>query len=54
MADLKKLEKKLMKKAFPKKKNLCKYCGKPTKSIDPNVLCEDCRMLFGHTFFDEL
>ena len=32
----------------------CKYCGSPTDSSDENVLCEDCRMTFGHTFFSEL
>lgn len=32
----------------------CKYCGEFTKGADENVLCEDCRMTFGHTFFSEL
>lgn len=32
----------------------CKYCGTVTKGADEDVLCEDCRMIFGHTFFSEL
>ena len=32
----------------------CKYCGEFTKGMDENVLCEDCRMTFGHTFYSEL
>ena len=32
----------------------CKYCGEYTKGIDEDVLCEDCRMTFGHAFYSEL
>ena len=32
----------------------CKYCGAITNGADVNVLCEDCRMTFGHTFYSEL
>ena len=32
----------------------CKYCGEFTKGVDENVLCEDCRMTFGHAFYSEL
>lgn len=32
----------------------CKYCGEFTDSIDPDVLCADCRECFGHTFIHEL
>lgn len=32
----------------------CKYCGQFAKGYDEDVLCEDCRGVFGHTFFSEL
>lgn len=32
----------------------CKYCGKPSGSTDPDVLCKQCREDFGHAFFSEL
>ena len=32
----------------------CPYCGEKSDSIDPRVLCKDCRETFGHTFFEEL
>ena len=32
----------------------CKYCGAVTNGADENVLCKDCREIFGHTFFSEL
>ena len=32
----------------------CKFCGAVTNGIDENVLCEECRMAFGHTFYSEL
>ena len=35
-------------------KNECKYCGEFTDSDDEDVLCEDCRQTFGHTFYSEL
>lgn len=34
--------------------NKCKYCGSPTGSPDPDVLCKQCREGFGHTFYSEL
>lgn len=46
-AEIKILENKL-------KENHCQYCGEPTDSSDSNVLCRDCREVFGHTFFSEL
>lgn len=37
------------------KPNLCPYCNEnKTDSIDPNVLCLECRENFGHSFFNEL
>lgn len=37
------------------KPNLCPYCNEnKTDSIDPNVLCLECREDFGHSFFNEL
>ena len=42
-------------KIVPKKGNtLCKYCGAISEGPDVNLLCEDCRMYFGHTFYYEL
>lgn len=32
----------------------CKYCGEFTKGMDGDVLCDDCREIFGHTFYSEL
>lgn len=34
--------------------NYCKYCGRPNNSMDEDILCEDCRETFGHTFYSEL
>ena len=37
------------------KPNKCPYCKENyTDSIDPNILCPDCRETFGHSFFNEL
>lgn len=32
----------------------CKYCGEFTKGTDEDVLCKECRMTFGRTFYYEL
>ena len=32
----------------------CGYCGQPTGSSDPDVLCKDCQETFGHAFLSEL
>lgn len=34
--------------------NKCKYCGRPNNSTDEDILCNDCRETFGHTFYSEL
>jgi hypothetical protein len=44
---------KFIKKTTSKKCD-CLYCGKKSDSVDPRVLCKDCRETFGHTFFEEL
>jgi hypothetical protein len=44
---------KFMKKTTSEKCD-CLYCGEKSDSIDPRVLCKDCRETFGHTFFEEL
>lgn len=37
------------------KQNKCPYCKEnDTDSIDPNILCPDCRETFRHSFFNEL
>lgn len=37
------------------KPNKCPYYKEnDTDSIDPNILCPDCRETFGHSFFNEL
>lgn len=41
-------------KRYNPEKLTCKYCGEFTDSIDPDVLCADCRECFGHTFIHEL
>jgi hypothetical protein len=35
-------------------KNECPYCGEKSDSIDPKILCTDCRETFGHYSIDEL
>lgn len=37
-----------------KNKHVCKYCGTVTEGSDKNLLCDDCRDVFGHTFYSEL
>ena len=32
----------------------CKYCGSIAEGSDRNLLCEDCRELFGHSLYSEL
>lgn len=32
----------------------CKYCGAFTRGADEGVLCNECRITFGHTFYSEL
>ena len=32
----------------------CKYCGQVTEGIDEDILCEDCREVFGHTLYSQL
>ena len=32
----------------------CKYCGNDNGSTDENVLCEECREVFGHSLYSEL
>ena len=32
----------------------CKYCGSVANGTDTDVLCEDCREIFGHTLYSEL
>lgn len=35
--------------------NTCKYCKvNKTGSNDPDVLCPECREIFGHSFYSEL
>lgn len=34
--------------------HICKYCGEIAEGTDENVLCSECRELFGHTFYHEL
>lgn len=34
--------------------HICKYCGEIAKGTDEGVLCQDCRMTFGHAFYSEL
>lgn len=34
--------------------HICKYCGEVAKGTDEDILCEDCRDIFGHAFYSEL
>ena len=34
--------------------HICKYCGDIAEGTDENVLCADCREIFGHAFYSEL
>lgn len=34
--------------------HICKYCGEITKGTDEDVLCDECREIFGHSFYSEL
>ena len=34
--------------------HICKYCGEIAKGTDEDVLCQECRMTFGHAFYSEL
>jgi uncharacterized CHY-type Zn-finger protein len=33
---------------------LCKFCGEPSGSVDPDILCDECESLFGHARYSEL
>lgn len=35
-------------------KHLCKYCGEAVDGEYEDLLCEDCRMTFGHALYSEL
>lgn len=34
--------------------HICKYCGEVAKGTDEDVLCQECREIFGHAFYSEL
>ena len=34
--------------------HICKYCKGIAKGTDKDLLCDDCRVSFGHTFYSEL
>lgn len=40
--------------SVPEGKHRCKYCGAITDGNDDDILCEDCRQLFGHSLYSEL
>lgn len=35
-------------------KHYCKYCGNIAEGENEDVLCEDCKQLFGHSLYSEL
>lgn len=35
-------------------KHVCKYCGEITDGDYEDLLCEDCRCIFGHALYSEL
>lgn len=44
----------VIKIATKKNHHICKYCGQITDGEMENLLCDECREIFGHTFFNEL
>ena len=36
------------------KTHICKYCGWVADGTDDDLLCKDCRGLFGHSLYSEL
>ena len=38
----------------PRGKHICKYCGNIAEGTYADLLCEECRMTFGHSLFSEL
>lgn len=34
--------------------HICKYCGRIEKGINKDVLCKECREIFGHDLYSEL
>lgn len=34
--------------------HICKYCGAEVEGENPDELCVNCHMLFGHSLFSEL
>lgn len=48
------LNKKVLNVADANTHHICKYCGNIVQGTDEDVLCPDCRMTFGHTFYSEL
>ncbi len=41
-------------KAIPDSKHLCKYCGEIAEGEYADLLCAECRELFGHALYSEL
>lgn len=41
-------------KQLTKERHICKYCGWVAEGEYEDLLCEDCRRLFGHATFSEL
>lgn len=39
---------------IPRGKHACKYCGQIAEGTHKDLLCSDCREIFGHTMFSEL
>lgn len=35
-------------------KHVCKYCGEVTQGENADLLCSECREIFGHAFYSEL
>lgn len=39
---------------IPENTHICKYCGGIAEGTYENLLCRECREMFGHTLFTEL
>lgn len=38
----------------PRDKHICKYCGYIAEGTYDELLCKECREIFGHSLFSEL
>lgn len=44
----------ILKRNEEEKEGGCPYCGRPFESEGKDLLCDECRELFGHMYYHEL